>query len=319
MRTCDRFFIEITNRCDFDCVFCPSGLSERPRTDMDREAAFELIDQLQGLGFRKTIYFHVLGEPLLHPHVFPIVDRAAEAGMVPVLFTNGGALTEDVVRGVLACKAAEVVISMQTVSRQSCEMLRTTPLEYASYLGQIQRALALAESHNTQQRSPRFRVSVGVKQDDPDPPQDGHFVAQESVEDVKRSIGAIFGQVKGADLARVRRALDADGISGTGALPVTGRLAVSVRPVGNWRRMWGDTPVSSGRCPHFGKELAVLSNGWVTLCHLDYDGRARVGDAAERPLSEIVTSPQLRQMSEDFLSGKSVPKGCRYCRALVDA
>ena len=208
---------------------------------------------------------------------------------------------------------------MQTVSRQSNEMLRTTPLDYAAYLGQIQRALALAESHNTEQRSPRFRVSVGVRQGDLDPPEDGDFVEQESVEDVKRSIGAIFGQVKGADLARVRRALDADGISGTGALPVTGRLAVSVRPVGNWREMWGDTPVSSGRCPHFGKELAVLSNGWVTLCHLDYDGRTRVGDTAKRPLSEIVASPQLRQMSEDFLSGKSVPRGCRYCRALVDA
>ncbi len=285
---------------------------------MDREVAFELIDQLQGLGFQKTIYFHVLGEPLLHPHVFPIVDRAAEAGMVPVLFTNGGALTEDVVRGILACKAAEVVISMQTVSRQSYEMLRTTPLDYAAYLGQIQRALALAESHNTQQRPPRFRVSVGVKQDDPDQPKDGHIVEKECVADVKRSISAIFGQVKGADLARVRRALDADGLSGTEAIPVTGRLAVSVRPVGNWRGMWGDRPVSSGRCPHFGKELAVLSNGWVTLCHLDYDGRARVGDTAQRPLSEIIASPQLRQMSEDFLSGKSVPKGCRYCRALVD-
>ena len=318
MRSWNRFFIEITNRCDFDCVFCPSGISERPRTDMVREVAFELIDQLQGLGFRRTIYFHVLGEPLLHPHVFPIVYRAAEAGMAPVLFTNGGALTEDVVRGILASNAAEVLISMQTVSRQSYEMLRTTPLDYASYLGQIQRALALAESHNTQQRPPRFRVSVGVKQDDPDHPGDGHFV-EESVADVKRSISAIFGQVKGADLTGVYRALGADGVSGTGAIPVTGRLAVSVRPVGNWRRMWGDTPVSSGRCPHFGKELAVLSNGWVTLCHFDYDGRARVGDTTERPLSEIVASPQVRQMSEDFLAGKSVPKGCRYCRALVDA
>jgi organic radical activating enzyme len=318
IRLWNRFFIEITNRCDFDCVFCPSGISERPRTDMDREAAFDLIDQLQRLGFQKAIYFHVLGEPLLHPHVFPIVDRAAEAGMVPVLFTNGGGLTEDVVRRILACKAAEVLISMQTVSRQSYEMLRTTPLDYAAYLGKIQRALALAESHNTQQRLPRLRVSVGVKKNDPDHPDDGHFV-EESIADVKRSIAAIFGQVKGADLSGVWRALDDEGLSGTGAIPVTGRLAVSVRRVGNWRRMWGDTPVSSGRCPHFGKELAVLSNGWVTLCHLDYDGRARIGDATERPLSEIIASPQLRQMSEDFLAGKSVPRGCRYCRALVDA
>ena len=84
-----RVFVEITNRCNFDCLFCPSGISERPRRDMPPELAHSLIDQLHALGFGGKIYFHVLGEPLLHASVFEIVDSAAEAGMRPVLFTIG--------------------------------------------------------------------------------------------------------------------------------------------------------------------------------------------------------------------------------------
>jgi len=35
--------MEVANRCNFDCVFCPSGISERPRQNMDRDAAFSLL------------------------------------------------------------------------------------------------------------------------------------------------------------------------------------------------------------------------------------------------------------------------------------
>ena len=129
--------VEITNRCNFDCVFCPSGISERPRQDMDPDLAFDLLDQLRTLGFAGTIYFHVLGEPLLHPSVFAIVDRAAEAGMRPVLFTNGGALSPKIVEGVLASRADETVISMQTIVRPAYEMLRVTPFQWDTYLGPI--------------------------------------------------------------------------------------------------------------------------------------------------------------------------------------
>ncbi len=101
------FFLEITNRCNFECVFCPSGISHRAKQNMPGELALSVIDQLGALGFRGPIYFHVLGEPLLHPSVFPIVDHAAQAGMKPILFTNGGALSSDVVEGILASGATQ--------------------------------------------------------------------------------------------------------------------------------------------------------------------------------------------------------------------
>ena len=140
-----RVFIEITNRCNFDCNFCPSGISVRPKRDMPYNTVLRLIDELQSMGFQKTIYFHVLGEPLLHPQVFDIVNHAAGAGLNPVIFTNGGALTPEIVSGTLSSRTAEVVISMQTINQQAYESLRTTPIGWDDYLKRIQTTLAIAD------------------------------------------------------------------------------------------------------------------------------------------------------------------------------
>jgi sulfatase maturation enzyme AslB (radical SAM superfamily) len=308
-----RVFIEITNRCNFDCIFCPLGISERARQDMDLRLAFSLIDQLQELGFNRMIYFHVLGEPLLHPSVFDVVDHVAEAGMRPILFTNGGALTDKIVQRVLASKAGELLISMQTINRQSYEMLRKTPFDWGTYLSRIQAALAAA---NEAEDGCVFRVSMGIKKTDTSHPEELYFAEYESLERIKESIAAIFSQVEGIDLTEAFSALDARGSENMPIIHISDCLSLSVKPMGNWRRIWRDEPVSSGHCPIFGKELAVLSSGDVTFCHIDYDGRAAIGNVAEKPLMDIINTPQVEQMAADFISGISVPRGCEYCRGV---
>lgn len=308
-----RVFLEITNMCNFDCIFCPSGISERVRQDMDPRLAFSLIDQLQELGFNRMIYFHVLGEPLLHLSVFDVVDHAAEAGMRPILFTNGGALTERIAQRVLASKVSELVISMQTINRQSYEMLRKTPFDWDTYLSRIQAALAAA---NEAEDGCVFRVSMGTKKTDTSHPEELYFAEYESLEQIKESIAAIFSQVEGIDLKEAFSALDARGPENMPIIHINDSLSLSVKPMGNWRRAWQDEPVSSGRCLIFGKELAVLSSGDVTFCHIDYDGRTAIGNLTEKPLMDIINTPQVEQMAADFTSGRSVPKGCEHCRGV---
>jgi len=307
--------MEITNRCNFDCVFCPSGISKRAKHDMDRHLAFSLIDQLQELGFSKTIYFHVLGEPLLHPSVFDIVNHAAEAGMRPVIFTNGGALADEVVQDILASKASGLVISMQTINRQSYEKLRKTPFDWDTYLTKIQTALADASGPKN---NCTFCVSMGVKKLDTEHPEELYFLEYESPEQIKDSIASIFSQVEGIDLTCVFSELDARNSLDMPYIKVTDQLSLSVKPIGNWRRVWLDKPATSGHCRFLGKELAVLSNGDVTFCHIDYDGRTTIGNVNEEPLAGIISKPEVKLMTEDFIVGRSVAKGCEYCRGVKE-
>lgn len=278
--------------------------------------AFSLIDQLQELGFNETIYFHVLGEPLLHLSVFAIVDHAAEAGMKPVIFTNGGALTSKVIQDILASKTKELVISMQTINRQSYQRLRKTPFDWGTYLSQIQTALAIANNAKNNRNNCTFRVSMGIKRTDTGHPEDLYFLEYESLEQIKESIANIFSQVKRIDLAGVFSELDVRGPLGMPTVQITDLLSLSVKPMGNWRRVWRDEHVTSGHCSFFGKELAVLSNGAVTFCHIDYDGRTTIGNIREKPLMDIISVPETKQMVKDFIAGKSVAKGCEYCRGV---
>jgi hypothetical protein len=311
----DRFFLEITNRCDFDCQFCASGISQRPRGDLDPSLAFSVIDQLRELGFGETIYFHVLGEPLLHPEVLPIVNHAAEAGLRPVLFTNGGALTKDVIAGVLASKADELLISMQTITREAYEEVRRTPIGWEEYLGGIQQAVASA-AERPDDGGPAVRVSVGIRRSDPEHPEDLYFTDYASAEEVREAVAAIFALLPQADLSGVHQAFAADPPANTGPMPVADRVRVNIRQIGNWRRMWREEGTDSGSCRWFGEELAVLANGAITFCHLDYDGRTAVGNVTEDRLAEVVGDPAFVAQSEAFSAGRAVPPACRHCRSV---
>ena len=276
-----------------------------------------LINQLHNLGFSGTLYFHVLGEPLLHPSVFKITDHAADAGMRPVIFTNGGSLTDTNIHRILASKTSEIVISMQTINQESYERLRKTPFGWETYLHRIQTALGAANSRSNENDC-IFRVSIGLKKADPEHPEDVFFLEHESLSHVKQSIAEIFSAVPRADLESAFSELDTHGLVGMGTLHVTDMLHLSVKPMGNWRRAWRDKPVTEGRCAFFGTEMAALSNGDITFCHIDYDGRTAIGNITEKPLAEIIDTPEVMRMVEEFTAGRAIARGCERCKGVKD-
>ena len=90
MRKIDKAYLEITNCCNLACSFCHG--TKRARRMMS-EAEFEqLTDALAGQV--KFLYFHLLGEPLLHPLLPQFISRAWEKGFYPILTTNGSLLRE---------------------------------------------------------------------------------------------------------------------------------------------------------------------------------------------------------------------------------
>lgn len=80
-----RCYLEITNICNLNCKFCPK--TKRAKKYMD-QAEFDLLtDRLKGR--IKFLYFHLMGEPLLHPLLPAFVLSAKEKGFIPVITTNG--------------------------------------------------------------------------------------------------------------------------------------------------------------------------------------------------------------------------------------
>lgn len=80
-----RCYLEITNVCNLDCVFCPK--TTRQGRMMTMEDFDSLTDRLRGE--IRFLYFHLMGEPMLHPRLSDMIAMARAKGFIPVLTTNG--------------------------------------------------------------------------------------------------------------------------------------------------------------------------------------------------------------------------------------
>jgi radical SAM protein with 4Fe4S-binding SPASM domain len=79
-----KVYLEITNICNLDCLFCPGNT--RPKEFMNIQDFKFILNKLKG--YTKYLYFHIMGEPLLHPEVNKLIDLASKNYQVNIT-TNG--------------------------------------------------------------------------------------------------------------------------------------------------------------------------------------------------------------------------------------
>ena len=80
-----KVYIEISNLCNLSCRFCPG--TKRPKGKMDLERLSTILEKLKG--YTEFVYFHLMGEPLLHPYLPQFLDVAGKMGFKVILTTNG--------------------------------------------------------------------------------------------------------------------------------------------------------------------------------------------------------------------------------------
>lgn len=85
MKRFKKIYTEITNVCNLACSFCPKTM--RAPEFMKLDTFSEILDQISG--YTDYIYFHVKGEPLLHPDIDKFLDLSFEKGFKANITTNG--------------------------------------------------------------------------------------------------------------------------------------------------------------------------------------------------------------------------------------
>lgn len=79
-----KIYIEITNNCNLNCDFCIKN--HRANKFMTMDEFNYILEKIKG--HTKHLYFHLLGEPLLHPHINEFITLANENFQVNIT-TNG--------------------------------------------------------------------------------------------------------------------------------------------------------------------------------------------------------------------------------------
>lgn len=91
-----RVYVEITNICNLRCSFCHGH--KRPPRRMTEAEFCRVLEQLQGK--TEYLYYHLMGEPLLHPQLPVFLQLAKDMGFRSNITTNGTLLDKVDLSGV---------------------------------------------------------------------------------------------------------------------------------------------------------------------------------------------------------------------------
>lgn len=84
MKKYKKVYIEITNRCNLSCDFCIKN--NKTIKDISLEEFKEILEKLKPL--TNYLYFHILGEPLIHPKINELINIASQDFYINIT-TNG--------------------------------------------------------------------------------------------------------------------------------------------------------------------------------------------------------------------------------------
>ena len=114
----NRITIEVTNRCNVSCSFCPRQTVDMDLGDMDFELYRKIIDEAsEHLPVKLVIFFR--GEPLLYDKLGDAIRYAKNKGIGPIQFTsNAMALDNEKADLLISTNVDFVSFSLDTLDRQ---------------------------------------------------------------------------------------------------------------------------------------------------------------------------------------------------------
>jgi hypothetical protein len=113
------FFInlELTNKCQLDCLFCSRQLSKRPIGYLSQSTAKEIFREA-GSYKGTAIRFTGWGEPLLHKDVLEIARMAKNESLRVKIYTNGQSLTKELMEGFIEIGLDDLQFSLQGLNKE---------------------------------------------------------------------------------------------------------------------------------------------------------------------------------------------------------
>lgn len=265
-----RVYIEITNICNMSCSFC-HGHSRQPRLMTFGEFS-RILERLEGR--TKYIYYHLMGEPLMHPELPLFLKAANEKGFQSVLTTNGTLLQK---RGAEIIAAGVHKVSISVHSFEGGD-----EGAYSDYMNHI---ISFADAAS------KAGIIVVLR------------LWNKGFDDGRNS--------KTFEILRER--LEGEWVSNTRGMRIRDKLHLEWGERFQWpdsnADVQGDTFFCYGLRDHFG----ILCDGSVVPCCLDSEGTITLGNVFEEDIEHILNSPRAKAMTEGFEHRRATEDLCRRC------
>ena len=273
-----RAYVEIGNICNLRCTFCPA-IRRAPR-QMTLDEFKIIIDRLRNV--TKTLYLHVMGEPLCHPYLGEMIRLAGKMGYRVCVTTNGtllgrfgAALLEN------AAYLHRVSISLHCMEGNGAELSLDEYLKTVFAFAEESAARGIytvfrlwnldAEGQTGANRE-NERIEASLKTAYPEPWQ-------------KRWSGYRIGENTFLEYAGIF----------------------------TWPTESAADAEEDGTCHGLVDQIAVLADGTVVPCCLDAEGEIPLGNLLHEEAETILSSPRADAMRRGFLCGKMIEPLCKSC------
>ncbi len=313
-----RLHVELTNRCNFSCEFCPDRHMSRPRGNMPLPLVEKILREAGAAGIAREVHFHIMGDPLLYPDLAEAIQIGGRSGLDTWVTTNGSLLTPHLVRVLGRAGLTRLTISLQTPNAETFGLRGSHGFAFEQYRDRLIAAVQVALQDGGPARTSVCFLSNPLRRfRAPNPPQMrvGESTAGLRSDMERWGEWLLEGTAEAGSLPRLRKQVRRIGILRETRLPLTGRLDFQVRALGNWAGHFAGpiAPARFGYCQGLTENLGVLWNGEYVICCTDYDGRTAMANASELALREYLLLPAVQDIVRGFQRLRVRHPYCRQC------
>ncbi len=265
-----KVYVEITNVCNMNCSFC-HGHSRSPR-QMSEEEFSVVLEKLQG----KTnfIYYHLMGEPLMHPLLPRFLEMAKESGYKSIITTNGTLL-----------------------KRREKELL-------SSPLHKINISLHSFENGGEEAHVKYIHENADFAKK----------AAKEGTIIVFRLWNKGFDNEKNQLAIKIlKESISADWTENTKGFKIEDKIYLEYGDRFEWPDLSAETKGDKFFCYGLKDQFGILSNGTVVPCCLDSEGVINLGNIFDDDVENILSSKRVTDMVKGFKCQKATEELCKKC------
>lgn len=265
-------YLEITNICNLNCSFCHGTKRTHKLLSVDefRTAAEKLVP------FTKYLYFHLMGEPLLHPNLAEFFEIAHSLGFKVVITTNG-TLLEKKKDILLSAKALhKVSISLHSFEANDNDF---SPESYLKSCFEFARAAS----------------DIGIIS-------------------VMRlwNVGGLE-TLNGDIISLMKEYFPNEWARAQNGYKLKDKCFVEWGEKFDWPDENAPTLSSNHTCYGLRDQIGILCDGTVVPCCLDADGVINLGNIFEEDLADILAKPRAVALKKSFENRNIKEPLCQKC------
>ena len=271
MKRFRKVYLEISNICNLHCRFCPG--TKRPLKAMNEEEFTILLSKLRP--YTDFLYFHLMGEPLCHPHLSRFLELAGAEGFKVILTTNGTLLNRHQEMLLNSPALHKVNISLHSFEANEIGMSLT------EYLNGCFRFAKAAEG----KKIIAFRLWNQGGADE-----------------------------KNAEItAHLRLFFPEPWIQESRGIRLGDRIYLEYGDKFDWPDLSCAEGTEKIFCYGLRDQIGILCDGTVVPCCLDHEGDIPLGNLLAQDMEEILNSSRAQAIYNGFSGRKAVEPLCRRC------